>query len=54
MPEYDAFGREIGEDPLAALRDAAVPARHPAESAAGEVVECHAIRMNTKPSRRER
>ena len=22
MPEYDAFGREIGEDPLAALRDA--------------------------------
>ena len=24
MPEYDAFGREIGEDPLAALREATV------------------------------
>jgi hypothetical protein len=27
VPEYDAFGREIGEDPLAALRDATVPAK---------------------------
>ena len=27
MPEYDAFGREIGEDPLAALRDATAPAK---------------------------
>ena len=26
MPEYDAFGREIGKDPLAELRDATVPA----------------------------
>ncbi|HEY7600619.1 MAG TPA: hypothetical protein VH741_11885 [Candidatus Limnocylindrales bacterium] len=25
MPEYDAFGREIGDDPLAALRDATAP-----------------------------
>ncbi len=25
MPEYDAFGREIGDDPLAALRDATLP-----------------------------
>jgi hypothetical protein len=26
VPEYDAFGREIGEDPLAALREATNPA----------------------------
>ena len=26
MPEYDAFGREIGEDPLAAFREATNPA----------------------------
>jgi hypothetical protein len=25
VPEYDAFGREIGDDPLAALRDATAP-----------------------------
>jgi len=25
VPEYDAFGREIGDDPLASLRDAANP-----------------------------
>ena len=35
MPEYDAFGREIGEDPLAALREATVaePAAKPAPAA---------------------
>ena len=27
MPEYDAFGREVGEDPLDALREATVPAK---------------------------
>ena len=32
MPEYDAFGREIGEDPLAALRDAMAEAM-PADAA---------------------
>ena len=42
MPEYDAFGREIGEDPLAALRDATAPVRpeavvaEPAEAAEAE------------------
>jgi hypothetical protein len=35
VPEYDAFGREIGEDPLAALRDATVEAK-PAEAAEDE------------------
>ena len=30
MPEYDAFGREIGEDPLAALRDATIAEPRPA------------------------
>ena len=29
MPEYDAFGREIGEDPLAALRDATATTTSP-------------------------
>ena len=33
MPEYDAFGREIGEDPLTGLRDATAEAK-PAEAAA--------------------
>jgi hypothetical protein len=35
VPEYDAFGREIDEDPLAKLREATVePARAPAAEAA--------------------
>ena len=34
MPDYDAFGREIGEDPLAQLRDAtAAPVERPATPA---------------------
>jgi hypothetical protein len=36
VPEYDAFGREIGEDPLAALRDATAPVVEPAEAVVAE------------------
>jgi hypothetical protein len=45
VPEYDAFGREIGEDPLAALREATAsvkpaPVAEPVEAApAAEVAE---------------
>jgi hypothetical protein len=42
VPEYDAFGREIGDDPLAALRASVNPAParpEPAEPSQPEVVE---------------
>jgi hypothetical protein len=38
VPEYDAFGREIGEDPLAALREATAPAKPAPEPARPESV----------------
>jgi hypothetical protein len=33
VPEYDAFGREIGDDPLASLRHATAPVEEPAPEA---------------------
>jgi hypothetical protein len=40
VPEYDAFGREIGDDPLASLRDTVAPPEPaPVEAAVAEPVE---------------
>lgn len=57
MPEYDAFGREIGEDPLAALRDATapVPVREPvAERPEAVVAEPQPVPQFVRPRRRRR
>jgi len=57
VPEYDAFGREIGADPLAALRDATGPAVaepvHP-EAVVAEAAPVVARPEFVRPRRRRR
>jgi hypothetical protein len=60
VPEYDAFGREIGEDPLAALREATVaePRAKPepvvAEPVAAEPVAAEPVAARPRRARRRR
>ena len=52
MPEYDAFGREIGKDPLAALRDATAPVAEPPPEAVVAEPEPVAEPTFARPRRR--
>jgi hypothetical protein len=52
VPEYDAFGREIGKDPLAALRDATAPVAEPPPEAVVAEPEPVAEPTFVRPRRR--
>jgi hypothetical protein len=54
VPEYDAFGREIGEDPLAALREATAPVPAKAAKAEPDVTPARGVgRHEATPARPE-
>jgi hypothetical protein len=53
VPEYDAFGREVGEDPLAGLRDAVAPPK-PTPVAAEPVAAPPQPRIEAARPRRRR
>jgi hypothetical protein len=56
VPEYDAFGREVGADPLAALRDATAPefVVEPVEAVVAEPVKPEPVPQFVRPTRRRR